>query len=114
MPTINIHTNKKISEDTKELVKQELGKAIETIPGKSESWLMVLFDDQKDIYFKGDNQQDIAFVEVGISGHASRDNFRELGSQITHSLTQNVKIPAGNVYISYSEFDTFSWNGSLL
>ena len=41
MPFINAKVTVKMSEEKKETIKEKLGKAISTIPGKSESWLMV-------------------------------------------------------------------------
>ena len=39
MPFININTNVSVSKAQETAVKTRLGKAIELIPGKSESWL---------------------------------------------------------------------------
>jgi hypothetical protein len=103
-----------LDKKVKDTLKTSLGAAIELVPGKSEEWLMVLFDDNQDVYFKGKDNAPLAFVEVGIKGHASRDDFQKLGAAITQSLSDYAKVEPANIYISYSEFDTFSWNGRLL
>jgi phenylpyruvate tautomerase PptA (4-oxalocrotonate tautomerase family) len=75
---------------------------------------MVLFDDNTDIYFGGNQDADTAYVAVGIKGHASPQQFEQLGSDITNSLSNHLNIPPNRIYISYQEFDTYSWSGSLL
>lgn len=114
MPTIQIKSASKISESAKELIKSELGKAIEIIPGKSEQWLMVLFGHTEDLYFRGQKDSEAAIVEVGIRGKASKEDFGALGEEITRILTSNTDLKSDHIYISYTEYDTFTYNGSLL
>ena len=40
MPFINTKVNVAISKEQEILTKERLGKAIETLPGKTETWLM--------------------------------------------------------------------------
>lgn len=51
MPFINTKTNIKISNEKEIAIKERLGQAIAVIPGKSESWLMVGFEDEYSLYF---------------------------------------------------------------
>ena len=44
MPFINVMTNSEIKD--KDALKAELGNDITAIPGKSEAWLMVKFEEQ--------------------------------------------------------------------
>ena len=66
MPYISTHTNIEITKEKEETITKRLGKAIEIIPGKTEEWLMVSFEDNLSLYFKGKTNQPIAFVEVKI------------------------------------------------
>ena len=45
MPVIKTHSTTSIPEDARIALKSAFGKAIEAIPGKSEQWLMCLFDE---------------------------------------------------------------------
>ena len=90
MPFINSKVTVKMSPETKERVKSRLGEAIAIIPGKSESWLMVGFEDEYDLYFKGNRDKETAFVEVKIFGSASADR----------------------IYIKYEEVANWGWNGN--
>ena len=60
MPYCNIKTNVKV-EKKKELSK-ELTKVIELIPGKTESWLMLAFEDKISMAFKGNSDAPFAFA----------------------------------------------------
>ena len=66
MPFIGTKTNVELSSQKKETIKQKLGQAISIIPGKSESWLMVSFEYVPDMYFKGNGDNAMAFIEVKI------------------------------------------------
>ncbi len=56
MPFINTKTTVEISAEKADSIKSKFGKAISLI-GKSESWLMVNFEEKCRLYFKGDNSQ---------------------------------------------------------
>ena len=47
MPFINVKTN--INIENKDVIKEELGKLISILPGKSETWLMVDIEDNKNM-----------------------------------------------------------------
>ena len=53
MPYIQTTTNVKIDAKKAEVIKAKFGKAIEAFPGKTEAWLMLSFEDEKTMYFKG-------------------------------------------------------------
>lgn len=112
MPFINTKTNIAITKDKEEIVKQKLGKAIELIPGKSESWLMVSFEDQCSLYFKGQSDKAIAFVEVKIFGSASKDAYNNLTAGITKILNEELSILPDQIFVKYEEVSNWGWNGS--
>ncbi|OPJ64647.1 phenylpyruvate tautomerase MIF-related protein [Clostridium oryzae] len=112
MPCIQTKVNVKISEEKEEVIKSKLGKAIELIPGKSESWLMVSFEDECKLYFKGSKDDKIAFVEVKIFGKASDKAYDDLTAAITDILHEELDISPLNIYVKYEEVDHWGWNGS--
>ncbi len=112
MPFINAKISVKLSEEKKEAIKTKFGKAIELIPGKSENWLMVGFEDEYTLYFKGQKPEKVAFVEVKIYGSASRQAYEQLTGAICSILNEEVGIPAEKVYVTYQEIENWGWNGS--
>ena len=66
MPFINSKVSVKTTEEQQKELKTRLGQAISIIPGKSESWLMVNLEDDRKMYFRGDDSEPIAFVCMNI------------------------------------------------
>ncbi|MFU0827007.1 MAG: Tautomerase domain-containing protein [Lachnoclostridium sp.] len=112
MPYINTRTNVTISKEKEIEIKKKLGKAIELLPGKSENWLMVSFDDQKPMYFKGESNTGIAFVEVKIYGGADSASYNKLTAAITKILEEELNISPNHTYVKYEEVSNWGWNGS--
>jgi phenylpyruvate tautomerase PptA (4-oxalocrotonate tautomerase family) len=112
MPFINTKTNVSIPRDKEESIKEKLGKAIELIPGKSEGWLMVSFEEQCTLYFKGKGDSAIAFVEVKLFGSANKGAYDKLTSAITNILNEELDIEPSQIYIKYEEVSHWGWNGS--
>lgn len=113
MPFINSKVTVKMNDSKKETIKKELGKLISLIPGKSESWLMVGFEDNYTLYFKGEKKEKAAFVEVKIFGAADRGDKNNLTSQICNLFEQELEIPKDSIYITIEEINSWGWNGSL-
>lgn len=113
MPFINSKVTVKISPEKEEVIKQKLGQAISIIPGKSESWLMVGFDDEYTLYFKGAKCEKAAFVEVKIYGSSITGSmaYDEMTAVICKIYEDELGIPAANVYVTYQEIEDWGWNG---
>ncbi len=112
MPFIQTKTNVKITKEKEEVIKAKLGKAIELIPGKSEGWLMLSFEDDCRLHFKGNNQAGIAFVEVKLFGKASSEAYNKLTAEISGVLHQELAISPTQIYVKYEEVSHWGWNGS--
>lgn len=112
MPFIDTKISCDITKDQKDLIKEKLGKAIQIIPGKSENWLMVGFDDQYSLYFKGEDSPKIAFVEVKLFGSANKSVYSQLTAEICNIYKEVLDIPADKIYIKYEEVSNWGWNGS--
>lgn len=112
MPFINSKVTVKMSEEKKEAIKSKLGDAISLIPGKSENWLMVGFEDSYDLYFQGNKNDESAFVEVSIFGSASASVFDSLTGAICEIFESELSIPKNRIYVKYQEISNWGWNGS--
>ena len=111
MPYIQTRTNTEINEEQRTKIKERLGEAI-AILGKSESWLMVEFVPNCNLYFKGDNSNPIAYVEVKLFGRCDASAYNNMTREITNVLTETLSISSSNIYISYSEHSNWGWNGN--
>ena len=111
MPFINSKITLKLSEEKEAIIKQRLGQAIAIIPGKSESWLMLGFEDNYKLYFKGDKCEKAAFVEVKIFGSASSQNYDQMTQEICKIYEEELGIPADHIYVTYQAISDWGWNG---
>lgn len=111
MPFINTKVNVEISEEKEKILKEKLGKAIELIPGKSEQWLMLGFEDNVRLYFRGDNSCKIAFVEVKVFGSENKNAFNALTAKTCDIFNEVLGIDPDKVYVKYEVVSNWGWNG---
>ena len=111
MPFINSKVSVTISEEQEKELKTRLGQAISLIPGKSESWLMTNFEENCHLYFRGDNSEPIAFVEVNLFGSPDRAAFSNMTKELTKIFGEVLNIPPDHMYIKYMATADWGWNG---
>lgn len=112
MPFINSKVSVKISEDQEKELKTRLGQAISIIPGKSESWLMTGFEDEYHLYFRGDNTEPMAFIDVMILGSPDKAAFGKMTEELTKIFGDVLGIAPDHMYIKYAASADWGWNGS--
>lgn len=111
MPYINLKTNTKIDKEKEIKIKERLGNAIQLL-NKTEDWLMIDFTDQCNLYFAGNADKLIAYVDIKIWGQGTRELFSNMTLEVTKILQEELGIDGKNVYVSYGEFEHWGWNGS--
>ena len=111
MPYIETKTNVKISKDKELALKSSLAEAIAIIPGKTEKWLMLSFQDELPMYFAGSDAP-CAMLEVKIFGRFSDSDADKVTSAICSTVEKVLAIPADRIYIKYEETSKWGWNGS--
>ena len=111
MPFINTRTNATITPEQEASIKAKLGDAIRCL-GKSEGWLMLNFEDNCRLWFKGDNRKSIAMVEISLFGRANESAYNDMTKQVTTLLSQELSISPDSIYVKYEEVDNWGWNGN--
>ncbi len=111
MPCIDSKVSVKITEEQEKELKTRLGQAISLIPGKSENWLMTGFEDNYHLYFRGDNSEPIAYIEVRIFGGPNKAAFQKMTEEITKIYGDVLGIAPDHMYIKYSATPDWGWNG---
>ena len=110
MPFIHVRTNLEATDFVCEVVKRELGRAVEALPGKSEDWLMVEIDPAVSLWFRGTDEP-AAMVTVSLYGGAPEDAYDSLTGRITEILCELMKLAPDHVYVQYQETPNWGWNG---
>lgn len=113
MPYINTKYSDSISLEQETAIKSALGEAIQLI-GKSEQWLMLGFEQNCSMYFRGEKSEKLAYVEVNLYGGASSASYSKLTGEICRIYGEVLGIPADHVYVKYSPTDEWGWNGCNL
>ena len=111
MPFINSKITVKVSDEKKEILKAELGKAAAII-GKPESFLMVGFEDEYCLYFAGNKLEKGAFVSVDLLGSPNSAAFEKMTAKICEVYERELGIPGKNIYVEYQTTHDWGWNGS--
>ncbi len=110
MPFIDCKLNVDISKEQETELKDEFGKAIELIPGKSENWLMVNIQPKCALYFRGSNEKPTAMVSVTVYGRANPAAYDVLTDRLNRILSNVANIE--EMYVSYGETNNWGYNGS--
>ena len=110
MPYIETKTTRKIGALEEKALREELGQAIELIPGKTDKWLMLSFQGEVAMAFSG-VEGDAAMISVDILGHATDDAYSALTAKICEIVARVLSLPKDRIYIKYSEFERWGWNG---
>ena len=110
MPFINSKISVKLTAEKESILREKLGKAIELIPGKSEEWLMIGFEDQYKLHFKGEELTKGAFINVKIFGKSEKEFYDKLTLGICNIFEEVLEIPSDKVFITYDEVEVWGWN----
>lgn len=111
MPFIDCKITLKLSEEKREAVKAELGRAVSVLH-KSERYLMVGFADGYELYMAGERLEKGAYVSVSLFGKASSSDYEKMTAAICGTLRELLDIPPAAVYVTYHEVDDWGWNGA--
>ena len=112
MPYIEMKTTARLTDETCEHLKAAFGEAIALFPGKSERWLMVDLKGDEQIWLGGDNAEDSAILSVDLYGGADADAANKMTAAICEILSRELAIRPDRVYIKYSGFSLWGWNGA--
>ncbi len=73
---------------------------------------MTGFEDEYRLYFRGDNSQPVAFIEVSVYGSAGSSAFSKLTAEMTKIFGDVLGIAADHIYVKYSATSDWGWNGN--
>jgi len=110
MPFIDSKITVKVSEEKREKIKAELGKAAAII-GKPESFLMVGIEDEYCLYFAGEKLEKGAYVSVDVFGSVSSAAADKMTAKICEIYETELGIPGNKIYVEYRGTGDWGWNG---
>ena len=112
MPFIDLKTNVQVNKEKVESLKTSFGKIITTLPGKSETWLMVNISDKNNLFFQG-KADPAAILEVKVYGNALNDSIlNKCTDLLTSEVSKTLNIDSSRIYINYFFTPYWGFDGS--
>ena len=111
MPMIITKTTTSISKEQETLLTKAFGEAITLLPGKTEQWLMLSFEDGVRMAFRCKCENDLCYVEVNLLGRATREAYDKLTARLCEIIHETLGIPTDGIYIKYEEAETWGYDG---
>jgi phenylpyruvate tautomerase PptA (4-oxalocrotonate tautomerase family) len=112
MPYFEIKTSVKLDAERKEKICHELGRIIELVPGKSESWVMVQLQDGSDMCFAGDSTQPVAAVVLKTFGELESKYYDILSQEICQYIGKLLEVDPKRMYVTYEPVIHWGWNST--
>ncbi len=113
MPFIGVKTANKLTPSQKLAVKAGMGQAVELIPGKTESKLMMSIEDGLDLFFRGEEKTSCAFVEVRLKDEAAFEAKAAMTAKIFDVLEKEAGVAKDDAYVNIQEYPEWGSRGVL-
>ena len=110
MPFIDAKITGPVSQEKRNVMKSELGKAISDLH-KTETYLMIGFEDNYDLYLGGKQLEKGAYVSVSLFGNAPSECYNKMTGNICRIFEKELGIPGSAVYVTYHGVNDWGWNG---
>ncbi len=114
MPFIKVKLSCPISDEQESDLKSRLGKAIELVPGKSEEYLLLEFEDKCRLWLRGENSEPIAYIEAAIFGNESHAGYPAFSTEVTKILQTVLGIAPEDCYIKYEDITAWAVSGQYI
>ncbi|MBQ9003426.1 MAG: hypothetical protein IJ087_16380 [Eggerthellaceae bacterium] len=107
MPFVVTRANVPISAEQEAELKERIGQAIAHVPGKSESGLLLAFEGDARLWLAGGDEP-LAYVEASMFANERHAGYGALAFDVACALQEVLDIPAGRVYIRFSDIPAWS------
>ncbi len=114
MPFIKIKVSCPVSKEQEAELKTRMGKTIELVPGKSEEYLLLEFEDSCRLWLRGENSEPTAYLEAAIFGNESHAGYPAFSAEVTIIFHEVLGIGPENCYIKYEDIAAWAVNGQYI
>jgi hypothetical protein len=114
MPYIQIVTSKELAPTTKINIKSKIGKIIDTIPGKTESVLMIGFFDKTELFYGGESKENAAMVSVNLHGSSGLPEKEALTEKLFLLMEKELDIVKEDMFLTINEYPNWGFQGKLV
>lgn len=103
MPFIVVKVSCPVTAEQETALKTRFGKAISLIPGKSEEYLLLEFEDNCRLWLRGRNEPPVAYIEAAIFGNEDHRGFDDFTAEATKAVAEVLSVPPDRVYIKFED-----------
>lgn len=114
MPFIISRVSTPITQQQETELKVQLGKAIELVPGKSEEYLLLGFENSCRLYLRGNNSEPTAYIEASIFGNENHIGYTEFTAEVTRIFNEVLGISPDRIYIKFSDITAWGVQGMYI
>ncbi|MBW4793285.1 hypothetical protein [Pseudomonas tolaasii] len=100
--------NVPISPEQELRLKSGIGKAIECVPGKTESLLMLGFEAGYSLYLRGDNRQSMVYITVAVFANPDHHGYEQMSQIIAQLFYNTLGIDPIRIFIKYEDISCWS------
>jgi hypothetical protein len=112
MPYIQVTIGQKLKPDQKETLKNELGRLITIIPGKTEPSLIVSIRDDSPLYMGG-SETPAAYIDLRVYTKTDPEAKKRFTREVFSFLTREFAIPADRQYLTIAEYENWGYDGEF-
>ena len=114
MPFIVSKVNFPVSAEQEREWKEQLGKAIERIPGKSEKVLFLSLEDNCRLWLRGGNDRPMAYLTVSVFGNESHAGYRAFTAAVTDVCRDLLGVAPEDCYIRFDDIGAWGAGGQYI
>ncbi len=111
MPFLISRVNVPLSRKQEMELKVLLGRAIELVPGKSEAYLLLCFEDNCRLWLRGDDSAPIAYIEANIFANERHAGYDAFTHEVTRIFHQVLGIGPDHIYLHYTDIPDWGVGG---
>ncbi len=109
MPYVNLVSSQSLSKENREDFKQGIAEILQEVAGKGESFLLVRFEDEQDMYFAGEPADSFVFIEVKLVGTLTGQQKKDIVDRVCGLCEGKLGIDGQKAYIVFTEVPGESW-----
>lgn len=114
MPFIKSKVSVPLSPSQENTLKSRMGKAIELIPGKSEAYLLLDFEDNCRLWLCGKNDEPIVYIEAAIFGNEPHYGYDAFTAELTRIFAEVIQTNPSNIYVKYEDITAWGVRGMYI
>ena len=91
-----------------------MGRAIGLVPGKSEAYLLLDFEDNCRLWLRGKKNAPTAYMEAAIFGNEGHSGYAAFAAEVTRIFADVLGIAPENCYIRFEDIAAWAVGGQYI